>query len=168
VFVFVINRAKILFGYKVNTKVKTHVIVFLLLLPIIVDGIDYSRIQLNRRYNIAISETSRTSLLINKNLDVITNLNLPHNSKFIVAPEPTQNGAFFFLDKEGWTIDKIKDVNNENISALQNKGANFLLLVDQDNLIDHIKFGKTLYEGIDGFKIIKLQSTKPKNNPTSR
>ena len=165
----IINGTKTLLNFNANIslikekiKLKTHVIIIFLLLPIIFGGIRHSRIQLNRRYTEPFSEYSKTGLLIKNNLNAITNLNLPSNSKFIVAPDPSQNGGFFFLDKEGWNIDKIKDVNEENISALRNKGANFLLLVDEDNLIDHRKFGKTIYDGVDGIKVIKLLSTKPK------
>lgn len=151
-----ISRFKPLLNQKVQFLLQTPLVIFFLLLPIVLDGIDYSRRQLERRYNLPISQMSKTSLLIKHHLFEINKLNITENSKFIIAPEISQNGGLFFLDKEGWVINEIKNITVENISKFKKKGANFLLLNDVYNSIDGNEFGETIYKKSDGIKIIKL------------
>ncbi|MDC0297364.1 hypothetical protein OAK92_02195, partial [Crocinitomicaceae bacterium] len=61
---------------------------------------------------------SRTALLIDENKMAIDGLNIPKNAKVILAPEPSQNGGLFYLDRMGWTISSIKEVSSTKIRSL--------------------------------------------------
>ena len=102
------------------------------------------------------SEFRETTTVINdKRIIEIKNLSLPKDCKVIVAPDPSQNGGLLFLDKEGWTIDRIQNVYPDTISKLKTKGANYLILNDQNQIINSKDFGTTVYNE-EGIKIIEL------------
>ena len=122
---------------------------------IVIYGIRYSSLQLTRRYNLQPDDVSLTSLQIESKIKEINKLNIPNKARFIVAPGPTQNGGLFFLNKEGWNIDKIENIKLDTILSLKNQGASFFLINDQKQQINSDDFGVLIYE-VDGIKIIKL------------
>ena len=122
---------------------------------IVIYGIRYSSLQLTRRYNLQPDDVSLTSLQIESKIKEINKLNIPNKARFIVAPDPTQNGGLFFLNKEGWNIDKIENIKLDTILSLKNQGASFFLINDQKQQINSDDFGVLIYE-VDGIKIIKL------------
>ena len=71
---------------------------------------------------------------IDENRNAIDELNIPKDAKIILAPEPSQNGGLFYIDRMGWTISSIKEVSSEKIRSLKHKGAEYLILTEQNNL----------------------------------
>ena len=71
-------------------------------------------------------------MLIQENKSAIDALNIPENAKFIVAPDPCQNGGLFCLNRMGWTIDSPDKINLQRIINLQEKGAQYLLFSKKD------------------------------------
>ena len=74
-------------------------------------------------------------LFIDENKLQIDALNIPKNSKFIVAPDLSQNGGLFYLNRMGWTIDSREGITKKTIKALKMKGAKYLLLSNQEPAI---------------------------------
>lgn len=79
-------------------------------------------------------EYSRTGLLIDENKMAIDGLNIPKDAKVILAPEPSQNGGLFYLDRTWWTISSIKEVSSTKIFSLKQIGAEYLILTELNNL----------------------------------
>ena len=92
-----INGMKVLFSIvkSFNIKMKNVSIIFFAL--IVIYGIRYSSLQLTRRYNLQPDDVSLTSLQIESKIKEINKLNIPNKARFIVAPDPTQNGGLFFF-----------------------------------------------------------------------
>ena len=104
-------------------------VVFLL---IVIAGINHSRHKITERYQYPMDEYSQTGLLIDQNKLAIDNLNIPKNAKVILAPEPSQNGGLFYLNRMGWTIPSLKEITQEKLIDLKLKGANYFVLVSKD------------------------------------
>ena len=135
----------------ISTKRNHHILVKAILFLIIVAGINYSRNKLDERYLQEMNIYSRTALLIDENKMAIDGLNIPKDAKVILAPEPSQNGGLFYLDRMGWTISSIKEVSSTKIRSLKQKGAEYLILTEQNNLtINKIKHeGKIILRNND-------------------
>ena len=118
----------------ISTKRNHHNLVKAILFLIIVAGINYSRNKLDERYRQEMNKYSRTGLLIDENKMAIDGLNIPKDAKVILAPEPSQNGGLFYLDRMGWTISSIKEVSSTNIRSLKQIGAEYLILTELNNL----------------------------------
>ena len=95
-------------------------------------GINHSRHKLTERYEYSIDEYSQTGLLIDENRNAIDELNIPKDAKIILAPEPSQNGGLFYLDRMGWTINSKEGITKNAIRTFKMKGADFLLLSNQE------------------------------------
>ena len=116
------------------TERKYHLLVKAILLLIIVAGINYSKNKLEDRYLIEMNIYSQTGLLIDENRNAINKLNIPKDAKIILAPEPSQNGGLFYIDRMGWTISSIEEISTKKIKELKQKGAEYLILTEQNNL----------------------------------
>jgi hypothetical protein len=120
-------------------------------------GINYSSNKLESRYQKTSDKYVQASVLIQKNMDLIQELNLSESSKFIIGPDLCQNGGLYFLDRMGWNIPKEKDLVIEKINDYQNIGANYLLINSNEHDFlntDNID-GQLILEG-DGIEIYKL------------
>ena len=70
--------------------------------------------------------------MIDENRTAINRLNIPKNAKVILAPEPSQNGGLFYLNRMGWTIPSLKEITHEKLIDLKSKGANYFVLASKD------------------------------------
>ena len=77
-------------------------------------------------------EYSQTGMLIDQNKLAVDDQNIPKNAKVILAPEPSQNGGLFYLNRMGWTIPSLKEITQEKLINLKLKGANYFVLVSKD------------------------------------
>ncbi len=117
----------------VSSDINLHRLVKAILFLIIVAGINYSRNKLDDRYHLGINTYSQTGLLIDEYRESFEQLDIPKNAKIILAPEPSQNGGLFYLNRMGWTISSIEDVTKKKLVELKQKGANYLILISSDN-----------------------------------
>ena len=124
---------------------------------VVINGIRFSKVELSNRFKLGIDDYSKAGLLIEKNKNAIKQLNLPDDSKFIIAPDLCQNGGLFFLNKSGWTIENTADISPESISYFKKEGADYLLLVsaDQDLIGESVSYGNIILKTSD-ITILKL------------
>lgn len=124
---------------------------------VVINGIRFSKVELSNRFNLGIDDYSKAGLLIEKNKNAIKQLNLPDDSKFIIAPDLCQNGGLFFLNKSGWTIENTADISPESISYFKKEGADYLLLVsaDQELIGESASYGNVILKTSD-ITILKL------------
>ena len=108
-------------------------LVQIILLMIVIAGINYSRNKLDDRYHIGMTTYSQTGLILDEHRALIEQLDIPKNAKIILAPEPSQNGGLFYLNRMGWTISSIEDVTRQHLIELKQKGADYLILTSLDN-----------------------------------
>ena len=108
-------------------------LVQIILLMIIIAGINYSRNKLDYRYHLGMTTYSQTGLLLDEHRVSIEQLDIPKDAKIILAPEPSQNGGLFYLNRIGWTISSIEDVTQQHLIKLKQKGADYLILTSSDN-----------------------------------
>lgn len=104
-----------------------------ILLMIVIAGINYSRNKLDDRYHLSMTTYSQTGLLLDEYRLSIEQLDIPKNAKIILAPEPSQNGGLFYLNRMGWTIPSIEDMTQQHLTNLKQKGADYLILTSSDN-----------------------------------
>ena len=114
-------------------EMKYQRLVQIILLMIVIAGINYSRNKLDDRYHIGMTTYSQTGLLLDEHRVLIEQLDIPKNAKIILAPEPSQNGGLFYLNRMGWTISSIEDVTRQHLIELKQKGADYLILTSLDN-----------------------------------
>ena len=133
ILLILINGIKTL--QNITQKNLFHIVVKLILLLVIAAGINHSQNKIEKRQVYKIDNYSRAGLLINENYESIKNLNLDSKAKFIVAPDLCQNGGLFFLDREGWNIEKPEQITLEIIKEYNKQGADYLLLVSSDESI---------------------------------
>ncbi len=125
-----INGLKTLQNISMNRYL--HISIQVIFAVIVIAGINYSGMKLKDRYKNRIDDFSKASLLIQENAEAIAKLNIPVNSKWIVAPDLCQNGGLFFLDRMGWNIEKKEDITEERIHYFKNLGAEYLLIADEN------------------------------------
>ena len=125
---------------------------------IVVAGTNYSRNKLDDRFLQGIDTYSQSGLLIDENRSAIDDLNIPKDAKIILAPEPSQNGGLFYLDRMGWTISSIEQVSAKRIKSLKQNGAEYLILTNPKNMtLDKIEQeGKIILKNKD-LMVILLQ-----------
>ena len=116
----------------ISSELNHHRLVQAILFLIVVAGTNYSRNKLDDRYLQGINAYSQSGLLIDENRTAINRLNIPKNAKVILAPEPSQNGGLFYLNRMGWTIPSLKEITHEKLIDLKSKGANYFVLASKD------------------------------------
>jgi hypothetical protein len=140
----------------VITKPLLHVFIKLVLLIVFVAGANYSKIKLSNRYENGLTGYSKTSFLIQENRVGIQRLNLKKDAKFIVVPDLCPNGGLFFLDKMGWNIASPEDLSVDNLRFYKNSGAEYLLLADDEQVVDLWgNIGDLIFKG-KGISIYKI------------
>ena len=143
----------------ITNRVYLHYLLKLLLVIIIFKGINYSCNMLGSRYKKTNDKYAQASVLIQKNMGLIQNLNLPKNSKFIIAPDLCQNGGLYFLDRMGWNIAKEEDLVIEKINDYKNIGADYLLInSNKHNFLNKDNIDDQLILAGDGIEIYKLSN----------
>mgnify|MGYP001177109014 CR=1 FL=1 len=100
---------------------------------IVVAGINYSKKKLTERYQHSMDEYSRMGLLISKHKMEIEHLEIPKDAKVILAPEPSQNGGLFYINRMGWTFSSIEEISKKKLRSLKDKGAEYLFLTKEHN-----------------------------------
>ncbi|PLX19269.1 MAG: hypothetical protein C0597_05455 [Marinilabiliales bacterium] len=111
-----------------------HLIIQLVVAVLLVSGVNFSRVRVYKRFDKKIDKYSQAGLIIHEHNNSIKQLNIPKESRFIVAPDLCQNGGLFFLDKKGWNLTP-DQINIENIVELKNRGAQYLLMVTKDSAL---------------------------------
>lgn len=114
-------------------EMKYQRLVQFILLIIVIAGINYSRNKLDDRYHLGMTTYSQTGLLLDEHREAFEQLDIPKNAKIILAPEPSQNGGLYYLNRMGWTISSIENVTQKNLIELKQKGADYLILTSSDN-----------------------------------
>ena len=114
-------------------EMKYQRLIQIILFMIVIAGINYSRNKLDDRYHLDMTTYSQTGLLLDEHRVSIEQLDIPRNAKIILAPEPSQNGGLFYLNRMGWTISWIEDVTQQHLIKLKQKGADYLILTSSDN-----------------------------------
>ena len=104
-------------------------VVKLSLIIITISGINYSRIKVKERYDKGYDIISRVGFEIRKNQKDIDLLNIPENSKIIVAPDKSMNGGGYFLKRKFWPIENENEITKNNILKFRNKGARYIVIV---------------------------------------
>lgn len=134
-----------------------HFIIKLVMIAIVITGINYSRMKLNNRYENGLDDFSKIGFVIQNEIEEIEKLNIPKDSKFIVAPDLTPNGGLFFINKMGWRIDKSKNITIENINYYKKLGAEFLLLATNEKEVLEVGYntGHIVFKGKE-LSIFKL------------
>lgn len=135
-----------------------HFVIKLIFSIIIIAGINYSRMKLHDRHRSIEDDFSKISELIHRNKSNIEKLNIPKDSKFIVAPDLCQNGGLFFLNRMGWNIEKKAQITMDTINALRDLGADYLLFMNDDSIslpMDQIS-GKLIFKD-NGIEIYELK-----------
>lgn len=151
----IINGAKVLFHILKNYNINFKRIAIFCFFLIVIYGIRYSGLQMERRFNLQPDTISETSLKVESKISKINRLNIPTDAKFLVVPDPTPNGSLLFLNKLGWNIENINNFHLDTVLFYKNIGADYLLLYDQKNLINDSNVGKVIFNE-DGVKIIKI------------
>ncbi|HQQ13045.1 MAG TPA: hypothetical protein PK855_07775, partial [Bacteroidales bacterium] len=155
VVMFLINGVNILRNITANKYV--HIAAKTVLSIVIIAGINYSRMKLTDRNEIASDMFTKIGFLIQENEKGIEKLNLPLDAKFVVAPDLTPNGGLFFLNRMGWNIEKAEDITFAKIKSFKDLGADFLLIDDSSisQTADLEAFGKLIFKG-KGIEIYSL------------
>lgn len=117
---------------KFSTNKYLHAGIKILISVIVVAGINYSRMKLHNRFEQPVDDFSKMGLLVEANLEEIKKLNFPGHSTFIIAPDLSQNGGLFFLDRMGWNIERTEDVTVGKINQLRESGADYIVLLSDD------------------------------------
>lgn len=155
VVMFLISGVNILRNITANKYV--HIAAKTVFSIVIIAGINYSRMKLTDRNEIASDMFTKIGFLIQENEKGIEKLNLPLDAKFVVAPDLTPNGGLFFLNRMGWNIEKAEDITFAKIKSFKDLGADFLLI--DDSSISHVAdleaFGKLIFKG-KGIEIYSL------------
>ena len=148
----------------ISKKTILHVITKLIILIIVIAGTNYSRMKLSDRYAKGNDDFSRTGFLIQENSRAIEKLEIPDDSKFIVAPDLCQNGGLFFLDKMGWNIEHPENISISKINFYRDLGAEYLLLATNEKQIINIgkATGDLIFKG-KGISIFRINNTTDNN-----
>ena len=128
---------------------------------VLISGLNYSKLTLANRNNKKVDYYSKMGLLINENSNSIDSLNISNNSKFIIGPDPCQNGGLFFLNRMGWTIDLQEDITINKINHYKDLGAEYLILTSDTSVFSTDtgnSTGKLILKG-KGINIFKLENT---------
>ena len=143
----------------ITNRAYLHYLVKLFLVIAIFKGINYSSNKLASRYQKTSDKYVQASVLIQKNMDLIQNLNLPKNSKFIIGPDLCQNGGLYFLDKMGWNIAKEEDLVIDKINDYKNIGADYLLInSNEHDFLNTDNIDAQLILDGNGIEIFKLSN----------
>jgi 4-amino-4-deoxy-L-arabinose transferase-like glycosyltransferase len=134
-----------------------HLVTKLALTIIVLLGIRYSGNKIHERIiNNSVDSKFRLGLLIQDNIDDIKKLNIAPEAKFIVSPENCSNGALLYLDKMGWSIRELEQVNNETINNYIKLGANYLLIASNEEFeLFTNNYSKLIYKN-EGLYIYNL------------
>ena len=148
----------------ISKKTTLHIITKLIILIIVIAGINYSRMKLSDRYAKGNDDFSRISFLIQENSTAIEKLEIPDDSKFIVAPDLCQNGGLFFLDKMGWNIKHPENISISKINYYRDLGAEYLLLATNEKQIINIgkATGDLIFKG-KGISIFRINNITENN-----
>ena len=110
-----------------------HLVAKLLFIIIVALGINHARKKSHERIITNIVDNKfRLGLLIHEKKYDIESLNIESDAKFIVAPENCPNGALMYLDKRGWPIRDLNQVNDETIRDYIAIGADYLLIANKE------------------------------------
>jgi hypothetical protein len=149
-----VNGMKIALEFNYFPKLNIPKIAPILLLLIVTYGINYSRQQLEARFQLPPDKLSLTAIKIQEKLKKIEALNIPDKAKFIIAPEYSQNGSLLLLDKEGWCFENTSDLSNEKILEFKNKGAQYILTYTANS---ELKASGNIIFSEDGLIIYKME-----------
>ena len=111
---------------------RVHFAIKLVLTVVVVSGLNYSRIKLEKRYEAGYDRFSRIAFIIQNEMPSIEKLEIPQDAKVIVAPDLSVNGGLFALNRMGWEIDKTDQVTSELIEEYRSLGAEYLFLASND------------------------------------
>ena len=84
---------------------------------------------MKERYDKGYDIISRVGFEIRKNQKDIDLLNIPENSKIIVATDKSMNGGGYFLKRKFWPIENENEITKNNILKFRNKGARYIVIV---------------------------------------
>lgn len=135
-----------------------HYFIQLIIAVVVVIGVNYSRIKLERRFDTSQDIQSATGLLIEQNKRKIDALKIDSSAKFIVAPDLSPNGGLFYLNRMGWTIQDTSEIRKKVLLDYIHLGAQYLFLATENP--EKIAIGKDLGEIIlqdKGFALFKLK-----------
>lgn len=134
----------------------------ILFLVICVLSLNYSHKKLTNRY-LTDEDIYSKSLIKIKNIESdLDKLRIEEKAKFIVLQDQSRSGSLYFINRQGWILSNYKDVTNDYFIDCIDKGAEYLLILNKNELPKEQKdllADYTLFNENNGMLIYKLNKT---------
>ncbi len=101
-----------------------------LVLVLCVLSINYASGKLKGRYEMQPDMYSSIGLKLSATRSYLGSIGVPENAKFIIVTDKTTNGALYFINRQGWPIQNISEINISKMEEYKNQGAEYILLTD--------------------------------------
>jgi len=128
-------------------------------------GIQYARLNLQRRYDPIVSVESGFNTGFYEMQSVLKKAGVSANAKIISMPDPSPNISLYFLDRQGWTIPAGAEKIPDSLCYLIRHGADYLVISDSNlsmrqDLQSFLTEKLAVYHGISLYKLNPAMNTK--------
>lgn len=114
-----------------------HIVAKILLVGIVIYGMNFSRNKLTERRLFTDNGINQTGLTLSTYKKQLQDI-IPAKSKVLLIPDLSMNGGFLAIERKGWILNSVEELNQEKINYFTQNGMEYIILLDttQQNQLD--------------------------------